>query len=44
VSHGCDDLGQLLTAAGVEPDGVTARANEQLGYAYDPAANFVADE
>ena len=41
VGYGYDDLGQVTSASGWEPDGVTPRANEQLSYGYDPAQNLL---
>jgi RHS repeat-associated protein len=40
VNYGYDDIGQLTSAVGYEPDGVTQRANENLGYRYDAAGNL----
>ena len=40
VNYGYDDIGQLTSAVGYEPDGVTQRANENLGYGYDAAGNL----
>jgi len=40
VSYTYDAIGELVTAAGKEPGGVTNRYNEQFGYAYDPAGNL----
>jgi len=40
VSYGYDDLGQLTSATGKDPNG-TPRANEQLTYTYDPARNLL---
>jgi len=36
-----DDLGQVATAVGYEPNGTTLRANENFTYSYDPAANLL---
>ena len=40
VAYGYDSIGQLTSAMGVEPDGVTVRGNENFGYGYDPAGNL----
>ncbi len=40
VNYGYDGIGQLTSAVGYEPDGVTQRANENLGYGYDAAGNL----
>ncbi|MEI6074610.1 MAG: RHS repeat-associated core domain-containing protein [Verrucomicrobiota bacterium] len=40
VNYGYDNLGQLTSALGLEPDGVTVRANENFGYGYDAAGNL----
>ncbi|PWU14074.1 MAG: hypothetical protein C5B50_17970 [Verrucomicrobia bacterium] len=37
-----DSIGQLTTAQALEPDGVTVRKNENLGFTYDPAHNLFA--
>ena len=41
VNYGYDDQGQLVSAVGLEPDGVTLRANENFGYGYDAAGNLM---
>jgi len=40
VGYTNDDLGQLTSATGKDPNG-TPRANEQLTYTYDPARNLL---
>jgi hypothetical protein len=40
VAYGYDSIGQLTSAMGVEPGGVTVRGNENFGYGYDPAGNL----
>jgi RHS repeat-associated protein len=40
VSYGYDNIGQLTSAVGVEPDGTTVRGNENFSYGYDPAGNL----
>jgi YD repeat-containing protein len=41
VNYGYDPVGQLTSATGYEPDGVTLRANENFGYAFDSAGNLM---
>jgi RHS repeat-associated protein len=40
IDYTYDNIGQLKTAKGTEPDGVTPRLHEQFGYAYDGAWNL----
>ncbi len=40
MNYTYDNIGELQTAVGKEPGGVTNRLQEQLGYAYDPAGNL----
>jgi RHS repeat-associated protein len=40
INYTYDNIGQLKTAKGMESDGVTARLQEQFGYAYDSAWNL----
>ncbi|MDB6016692.1 MAG: putative rhs-related protein [Pedosphaera sp.] len=40
VNYGYDNIGQLVSAQGMESGGVTNRAGEQFGYAYDLANNL----
>jgi len=40
VNYTYDNIGQLRTALGTEPGGVTNRMLEQFGYAYDAAGNL----
>jgi RHS repeat-associated protein len=40
VDYGYDNIGQLTSAVGYEPDGTTVRGNENFGYSYDPAGNL----
>lgn len=40
VAYTYDNEGELKTALGKEPDGVTPRLQEQFGYAYDAAGNL----
>jgi hypothetical protein len=39
VNCGCNNIGQLTSAVGVESGGVIPRRNENFGYPYDPAGN-----
>jgi RHS repeat-associated protein len=41
INYTYDNIGQLKTASGIEPDGVTPRLQEQFGYAYDSAWNLI---
>jgi RHS repeat-associated protein len=40
VAYGYDNLGQLTSATGFDPDG-SLRGNENFGYLYDPANNLL---
>lgn len=41
MNYTYDNIGELQTATGLEPGGVTNRMQEQLGYTYDPAGNLI---